>query len=201
MRLHAVKIPDNTVKELVFDRLNQSYQDLNPTLAEVDQGPLLIQLSSPKQVIHLRGHRLSLRPLGNGLHQFHLIAEFEGSGDLSAIIDLMGLDSQFTDTFLIPLQKKKMTGKVKIEHSETGYRITPVSLPKQTQVIIRTGLGGKLVNGCRSLSWLPDAVLDCKNLKRSLTRLTVPLPQGRSYFVAMADLTPQEQDLLAAYLK
>ncbi len=197
--LAAETFPDGITKTLVFDRFNQSYQDFAPKLDPIKQGPLSIQLSSPKQVLSLKSHTLALRRIGDDLHAFQVLATFEGSGNLFADIDLMGLTSQLSDTFFIPLQKRAISGKIKVEKSTEGYHVTVISLPKHTQVHVRTGLASKLVTWCERFSVLPSSLLDCGNLKRSLTHLKIPLPQNKSYFVAYADLSPEEQKHLAQY--
>lgn len=190
---------DRSKAVFAFERLNQTYQDITPEIGEINQGPLRIRLSSQKQVVVLKDHRLSVHPVEGHLYQAHLVVEFEGSGDLMADIDLAGLTGQLSDQFFIPFQKKEIQGTVKVERGEKGYHITPVKFPKQVVVEIRSKLVNRLIEWCGQFSLLPASLLDCGALDRSLTRLKIPIPQDQSYFLADESLTPEERSTLQKY--
>lgn len=189
-----------TARIFVFDRFNKAYEDLAPPLEPIRQGPLTIRLSSPKHVLVLLSHVLQVRPNGDGTHDALLQAEFEGSGDLTADLDLLGLPGRIQDRFLIPLQKKKIHGRVRMDRVAEGYRITPLELPEQVEVEIRTGMGNRLVDWCRRMAQVPLSPLECGGLDRSLSQLEIPMPKDETYVVSEADLTEEERRALDEYL-
>ena len=195
----ARTVPAPSKAVFVFERLNKTYQDIAPEIGEINQRPLRIRLSSQKQVVVLKQHRLSVHPLEGRVHQADLSLAFEGSGDLMADIDLAGLTGQLSDQFFIPFQKKEIQGTVKVERGEKGYHITPVKFPKQVTVEIRSKLANRLIEWCGQFSLLPTSLLDCGALDRSLTRLKIPIPKDQSYFLADESLTPEERSALQKY--
>ncbi len=182
-----------------FDRLNKSYENVAPKIKEAQSGPLIIRLSSPEHQLTLYSHRLEIQPMGgNNIHQIKLSAEIEGRGRLLAEIDLLGLRQTIKDRFQIPRQKKQLTGKVRIDRETAGYRITPIKTPKSISITIHSDLGLQLVLWCNAL---PLPLLDCADLDRVLSQLTLPLPQDKIFFIKNAELRPDEQAALDKYLE
>ncbi len=192
---------DLSPRQFIFERLNRDYRDLAPKIAEIQKGPLVIHLSSPKQVILLRSHRLSLMPTGNGRHRGRLEFEFEGSGDLLANVTFLGINTRLSDRFWIPRQKKAIAGEVRVKRVEAGYHLKALTLPKALDVRIRTGLGSRLVDWCNSMAWLSASMIDCQDLDRALSVATIPLDTNAVYFIPNADLLPEERAELDDYLQ
>src|SRR6186713_2387209 len=71
-----------------FERFNRSYPEVIPEIAPIEQGPLTIQLSSPKSNLTLRSHFLRLEPGPGGSHTAELRVEFLGKGRLVADLDV-----------------------------------------------------------------------------------------------------------------
>ncbi len=187
--------------EFVFDRLNRTYHDVAPGMSPIRRGPLTIRLSSPRHAITLREHHLELEPQGDGLHSMRLEAEFNGAGDLVADLDLAGLQNRLEDKVIIPVQRKSIDGRVRLERDEGGYSVIPVTMPASVELEIRSGLAKRLVNWCDQVSWLSMNILDCRGLDRQLSTVSFPVPQGGTYFLSDADLTPQEHEQVRAYLQ
>lgn len=188
-------------KVFVFDRFNRSYEDLKPEIPPIRQGLLTIRLSSPRHRIVLERHRLQIRPDGGGDHDASVQAEFEGSGDLIADLDLGGLTGRLEDQVEVPPQRKSIRSKVRLEPSEQGYRLTVIDAPEPIVLEVRTGLADRLIQWCQLMSWVPASVLDCTGLNLKLTTITFPLPAGESFFIRSADLTAREREEIDAYLK
>src|SRR6187549_4143111 len=74
-----------------FERFNRSYPEVVPEIAPIVQGPLTIQLSSPKSNLTLRSHFLRLEPGPGGSHTAELRVEFLGKGRLVADLDVAGM--------------------------------------------------------------------------------------------------------------
>lgn len=181
-----------------FERLNKNYENIAPKIKEVQSGPLIIRLSSPEHQLTLHSHGLEIQPVGgNNIHKIKLSAEIEGTGRLLAEIDLLGLRQTIKDRFQIPRQKKQLTGKVRVDRETAGYRITPIKIPKSISIIIQSDLGLQLVLWCKAL---PLPLLDCADLDRVLSQLTLPLPQDKIFFIKNTDLRPDEQAALDKYL-
>ncbi len=190
----------HSTHDFVFDRLNQAYKDMAPKISEIKKGPLTIHLASPKQVIVLHEHVLTVSPLSDRIHSLRLQVDFDGEGDLVANIDLMGISGNLSDRFWIPRQKKEVMAEARIIKTDKGYEIKPIKLPKAVKVRIRTGLSNNLVDWCNGMSLLSPSFLDCQGIERSLTELTVPLHQDRTYFLEASSLTLEEEKSLGQYL-
>jgi hypothetical protein len=188
-------------KVFVFERLNKSYVDVSPEIVPIREGPLTIRLSSPHHVLTLRHHTLKMIPLSDGMHNARLQVEFLGSGDLIADLDLVGLNSKLEDNVTIPLQTKTINGRARLSRSQGGYSIIPVVLPATVELEIQSGIAKRLVGWCDQVSWLPSSILDCNKLDRSLSKVSVPVPQDRSYFLSDSDLTEEERAEIDRYLK
>ncbi len=184
-------------KHLQFDRLNKTYENVAPKIKTVQSGPLIIRLSSPEHRLTLYSHALEIQHGKNDLHQIQLSAEIEGEGRLLAEIDLLGLRQEIKDRFQIPRQKKQIPGKIRVDREATGYRITPIEIPKNVTIAIHSDLGKQLVLWCKAL---PLPLMDCDDLDRMLSQLTLPLPQDKTFLIKNTDLRPEERAVLDQYL-
>ena len=199
--LFSIPIPESqaevSLKHFQFDRLNQDYKNIAPKIKEVQSGPLIIRLSSPKHLLTLHSHALEILRGKDDVHQIQLSAEIEGGGQLLAEIDLFGLGQTIKDRFQIPRQKKQLSGKIRVDREAAGYRITPVKIPKNISVIIHSELGKQLVLWCKAL---PLALMDCDDLDRMLSKLTLTLPQDKPFFIKNVDLRSEERAVLDQYI-
>lgn len=184
-----------------FERFNRSYPEAVPEIAPIVQGPLTIQLSSPKSNLTLRSHFLRLEPGPGGSHTAELRVEFQGKGWLVADVDVAGFTgTRLQDEVLVPAQAATLEGRVKVAREPGAYVVTTEQLPKQIRVKIQSGVGAQIVSFCdRVPTLLRD--LDCDRLKQALSSAVVPLPPaGESYLLEDADLTLQERQQLESYL-
>src|SRR5215210_5417147 len=86
-----------------FERFYRSYPEVIPEIAPIEQGPVTIQLSSPKSNLMLRSHFLRLEPGPGGSHSAELRVEFLGKGWLVADVDVGGLAAtRLQDQVLVP---------------------------------------------------------------------------------------------------
>ncbi len=179
-----------------FDRFNKDYENIAPAIKAVKSGPLIIRLSSPVHRLTLYSHLLEVSPGKDDTYQARLSVEIEGKGQLLAEIDLLGMRRQIQDRFQIPRQKKQVTGEIRVDREAEGYRITPIKIPKAVSITIYSDLGKQLVAWCKVLSL---ALMNCDDLDRMLSELTLSLPQDKPFFVKDAELAPKEQEVLDRY--
>lgn len=184
-----------------FERFNRSYPEVVPEIAPIVQGPLTIQLSSPKSNLTLKSHFLRLEPGPGGSHTAELRVEFLGKGWLVADVDVAGFTgTRLQDEVLVPPQAATLEGRVKVTREPGAYVVTTEQLPKQIRVKIQSGVGTQIVNFCDRIPTLLGD-LDCPRLNQALSSAVVPLPPaGESYLLEDADLTPQERQQLESYL-
>lgn len=185
-----------------FERFNRSYPEIMPEIAPIEQGPLTIQLSSPRSNMTLRSHFLRLEPGPGGSHTAELRVEFFGKGRLVADLDIAGMAAtRLQDDVLVPPQAATLEGRVKVTRDPGAYVITTEQLPKQMRVKIQSGIAGQVVGFCDRIPALLAPDLDCERLNQMLSTATVPLPPaGESYLLEDAELTPEERSQLDAYL-
>jgi len=185
-----------------FERFNRSYPEVIPEIAPIEQGPLTIQLSSPKSNLTLRSHFLRLEPGPGGSHSAELRVEFLGKGRLVADLDVAGMAAtRLQDDVLVPPQAATLEGRVKLTREPGAYVVTTEQLPKQMRVKIQSGIAGQVVGFCDRIPALLAPDLDCERLNQMLSTATVPLPPaGESYLLEDADLTAEERSQLDAYL-
>lgn len=183
-----------------FDRLNRSYQMDDSEVAPVRQGPVTIHLSSPRNTLVVKGHSVSLLPLGDGLHQASVGLDFMGSGDLTAdLVTAAGTSSRLEDLVVMPRQTVRVDARVSFARVAGGWDVTAHSLPPKVKVDIQSRLAGSLVTVCGQMAVFLG--LDCDGLDRSLSRVDVPLPAAGSVFhLPEEELTAEEVARLEAYL-
>jgi hypothetical protein len=189
-------------REIVFPRLNRTYENLVGELPPIQQGPFTVRLSSPRQTVLLRSHRVVLAPGAGGAHAGRLELEILGKGWLVGDVEAAGLTTRLQDELQVPPQTLRLDGRAKIEREADGYRITPLELPKRVEVTIRSGMVNDLVGWCDRLSAMPFSTLDCSGLEHALDKVPVPLPPaGESYLLPDAELRPEDRAALDAYLE
>lgn len=182
--------------EFEFSRLNRVYRDVAGALEPAEAGPFRIELSTPRQEVTLRRHRVRLSPRGGGTHDAEVRAEFRGQGRLDARASVLGLGQGFQDDVTLPDQALAFRARVRIARAREGYLVTALALPAEAEVLIRSRLGTSLVRWCERL-----AVLPCDGLGAALRTAVVPLPPpGRAYLLADTDLSAEDRRRLDEYL-
>jgi hypothetical protein len=190
-----------TPGEFRFARLNRGYREIAPEILPLEEGPLTVRLSSPRNDLIVRSHLLRLEPGAGNSYSAELRVEFMGKGWLVADVEAAGLSTRLEDEVLVPPQAVEMEGRVRLRRVRGGYEVVAEQLPRRMGVRIQSGIGRRIVNFCDRVSALPLTALDCPALEQSLTRAVVPLPPaGESFLLADADLTPQDRQQLDAYL-
>jgi hypothetical protein len=185
-----------------FERLNRGYSEVAPEILPIEEGPVTIRLSSPRNNLIVRNHLLRLEPGAGNSYSADLRIEFMGKGWLVADVEVAGASTRFQDEVLVPPQALEMQGRVRMRRVRGGYEVTPEQLPRRVGVRIQSGVGRKIVNLCDGVSALPFTSVDCASLEQTLTRAVVPLPApGESFLLEDADLTPQDRQQLDGYLR
>jgi|GEM_PF-1665126 len=188
------------VRDFEFPSLNRTYRMDGATMAPVQQGPLTIYLTSPRNALIVRGHTLELQPLGDGTYRGRMTVDLLGSGDLVARIDTgNGGGDPMKDTVVLPRQTVEVSGRVRFHRVPEGWEVTALALPEETEVTIQSRVINSLVTMCEQLAAFLG--LDCGGVGHSLTHVAVPLPPPGTVFLLQAsDLTADEVDLLDGYL-
>ena len=188
--------------EFQFSRFNRSYENLVGDLAPFEQGPIRLQLSSPRHVLVLKSHRLLLTPAADGTHQAELEFEFLGSGWLVGDLFLGETAQRLEDELVVPPQKQRLESRVRIARGQSGYLFTPLTLPSALQVEVRSRLGNQFLRLCDGASLLTLGALDCGGLERAFSRVRVPLPPpGDTYLLPDGELTEADRAALDSYLR
>jgi hypothetical protein len=187
--------------ELRFERLNRVYNEAAPEIQPIEEGPLSVQLSSPRNSLTVISHLLRLEPGAGNSHTADLRIEFSGKGWLVAEVTVAGVGSRLEDEVVVPPQTLEMQGRLRLRKVRGGYEVTPEQLPRQVAVRIQSGIGRRLVDLCDGVSQLPFTAVNCPALEQALSRAVITLPPaGESFLLADAELTPQERQRLDGYL-
>jgi hypothetical protein len=188
-------------RTFTFTQLDRTYTDLVGEVQPIEQGPLTVRPSSPKNSVTLKENRLKLHPEGNGVYSGHLELDIFGKGWMVADVDAGSLSTRFQDELLLPPQTLRFDGKVKVERVEGGYRATALEAPRTFEIALQSKLVQSLLSWCDTASSVPFTRIDCTGMERSLTHVQIPLPgAGGPYFLADTDLTPDERRDLDGYL-
>lgn len=188
--------------ELRFARLNRGYSEVATEIEPVEEGPVAIRLSSPRNSLTVRDHVLRLEPGAGNSQTADLRVEFSGKGWLVADVEVGSFNTRLQDEVVVPPQALEIQGRVRVRKVQGGYEVTPEQLPSRVSIRIQSGLGRRLVELCDSASVLPLADLDCPALQQALTRAVISLPApGESFLLADAEMTPQERQQLDGYLR
>lgn len=186
---------------LTFEGLNHEYHNGAAEMAPVQQGPMVIRLSSPGSAVTLHRHRLTLTPLPDGSHRAWLELEISGHGTVVADLYVSGLASRQEDELTVPAQDHSLEGRVAVARSGDGYRFTALELPATFEVRFESQLAGRLLGTCRALAAVPLMPLDCDALERRLSTAVLPLPPpGESFLLPDALLAEAERSALDRYL-
>lgn len=199
-RTTAAATPATTPARFSFDSLNRTYHFDDSDLAPVRQGPVTIHLSSPRNVLILKDHSVTLVPLSDGTFRASVGVDLLGSGDLVAnLVTAAGTSSRLEDLVVVPRQTVRLDGRVRFSRVADGWDVTALSLPRQVEIDIQSRLAGSLVSLCGQMAVFLG--LDCDGLDRSLSRAEVPLPEpGSVFFLPEEDLSAAEAATLDAYL-
>lgn len=189
-----------TPGQLQFQRLNRTYNEMAPDLMPVTQGPLTINLSSPRNQLTVSKHLIRIEPGPGGSHSADLEIEFLGKGWLIADVAAGPMQTRLQDEVVVPAQRATLQGRVRVRRVEGGYGITPEQLPDRIAVRIESGIGRQLVGVCDGASVL--LALDCPTLERSLSRAVIPLPEvGEEYLLEDTEITAEERAQLDEVLR
>ncbi len=192
---------DTDAETFSFDRVNGVYSNPNPDLEPIHQGPMTVQLRSPANRVELRENRLLLRPNEDGTHNAWLTLELQGEGDLEADLLIGGMTSTMTDKVTLPPQTLLLEGRIRMDRVDGGYRVTAVDLQGEVRLEIRSQLAEGLVTTCSRISILVPLGASCKELERSLSVATVPMPESGTTFLLSDDLlTDSDRQGLDTYL-
>jgi hypothetical protein len=187
--------------DLRFEKLNHAYKDLVSDLPEMRQGNASLRLSSPRQTVILRDHRLHLVAVGPGTFDAVLGIDFLGKGWLVADVTVGTLSQRFEDELVVPTQARTLGARIRIERGQNGYLVTPLTLPASLPIDFHSRLGDQVVDLCNRASMLLLGTLDCSWIERSVTRVDLPLPPaGQPMYLADDDLTPLDRQHLDALL-
>lgn len=188
-------------REFEFPRLNRAYKDLVGEVPEYRDGSLVVRVSSPRQSLVLRSHRLRLEPLADGSYAARLTVEFFGQGWMVADLAFAGIAQRVEDEVQVPVQRIELAARVRIAVEKGGYRFVALELPRQVEVEVRSRLAGQVLALCDGAAVLALGGLDCSGVERRLTRVAAPLPgPGGEFFLAAAELGPAERAALDAFL-
>jgi len=192
--------PTAGARSFQFESLNRSYSMAGADIAPIQQGPITVYLSSPRNVLIVRKNRLVLEPVGDGTYRSWVSIDLLGSGDLIARFDTgTGAGSPMEDRVVLPPQTIDLAGRVRFQRVPSGWEVTALSLPDETEVTIQSRVFTTLVNACEQLSAFLG--LDCGGLQGSLTRVAVPLPEpGSVFLLEESDLTPADVRILDGFL-
>lgn len=188
------------VTRFEFASLNRTYSMEDSAMDPVETGGLTVAMTSPSNVLILKGHRLDLTPAGDGTYRAHMAVDFLGKGDLEADIMSGGrLLSELADEVVVPRQQVELGGRISFLRTSSGWDVTAHELPRQVTLDIRSRLIGQLYTTCASMGVFLG--IDCDGLDQSLSRVDVPLPEAGSVFeLPAALLTAEEVARLDAYL-
>lgn len=192
-------MPDATV-EFRFEKLNRTYTDFVPPIEGMEEGGITVRLASPRQALILRDHRVRLTPRSDGAFDAELELDIQGKGAIVADVTLGAVAETFTDDVIIPLQKLKLAGKVKLRRVAGAYEVTAIELPAKLQIAVQSRTVNQILTLCDNAALLTLGAIDCTGLDRALTRPAVSLPAGQSFTLADGDLSDEDRRQLDALL-
>ncbi len=188
-------------RDFEFAKLNRGYKNLMAEAPEYKNGSLSVRLSSPRQALIVKSHRLHLEPLGDGTFRATLGIEFYGNGWLVADVAYGSVAQKLEDQLFVPPQKIEVPARVRVEREAGGYRFRASELPKQVTVEIHSRLASQIVGLCDGAAILALGQLDCSGVERSLTRVAVPLPgPGGEFFLGNDEIGTEERAALESLL-
>lgn len=199
----AARLPAAEPLTLRLSSLERTWRDTVGEIAPFRQGDLVVTLSSPTQYVTLREVTIELAPdLVDGGHRGTARVQFLGRGQLVADLAMAGAVTRMDDEVTVPLQTRSVTGRFLLAAVPGGFRITPLELPAEVEVEVRSGMAENLVGLCQGMTLLTFGALDCDRLEADLARVRVPLPPvGEPFLVPAGDLAEPERAALEAYLR
>jgi hypothetical protein len=190
--------PTDRGLELAY--LNQTHTDLEVAPVPIREGPLAIQLSSPRHRVTLHRNRLVLSPRPGDDPDAWVEAEFEGAGDLVADIEGGPMATRLRDHVVAPRQVVVLRGKARITRDAESYTLRLLEAPPSVPVRIRSGVISRCVAFCRGLGVL--AVADCGHLERSLSTVQVPLDADQAALrLPRAQLSAADRSYLDRFVR
>lgn len=171
--------------EMRFPKLNRSYSDFVGGLAPIGEEGMSVVLSSPKQTMILRDHRIRLTPLSSAAGDTfagELELDVQGKGQLVADVTIGPIVRHLTDEVVVPPQTLRLASKVRIRRVADGYEVTPEALPERIEVAVQSQTINQILAICDQAATLTLGAVDCSGLERALTRPAVPLPGGGGEF-------------------
>ena len=101
---------------------------------------------------------------------------------------------------VVPPQKLRVAGKVRLRRVAGGYEILPVELPPSISVAIQSPRVNTILTLCDQAALLSLGSIQCTGLDRALTQPSVPLPAGQTFTLHDADLDEADRRELDALL-
>ncbi|MDH3744716.1 MAG: hypothetical protein OES47_06415 [Acidobacteriota bacterium] len=193
--------PEDGVLVLEFPRYNTEYRGLVTDLEPIDRGAVKVELSSPEHELTVLGHRFSLWPGVEGLHDARFEATFSGHGELVAKVHVGSIPANLDDRVTIPEQTKIVDAVVRIAPDPEGYMVTAEELPSHFQVTIESELASSLVSLCGGFSFFLGSRAACDGLETLLQnpRMSMP-PPGTDFLVHRDYFTDAERARIDAFL-
>lgn len=180
-----------------FSKLDRAYTDFVGELAPIGEEGMSVVLSSPKQTMILRDHRIRLTPLGSvagDMFAGELELDVQGKGQLIADVTIGPLVRHLTDEVVVPPQTLRLASRVRIRRVADGYEVTPEALPARIEVAVQSQTINQILALCDQAATLTLGAVDCSGLERSLTRPAVPLPAGGGTFhLGVGELTDADR--------
>lgn len=173
---------------------NTTYEGAATDLQPVQEGPITIHVSSPSYRLTMYRNRFAFTRAGGGVLDATVECEIDGSGQLVAIIEAAGSRNDFSDRLEVPRQTLRLTGKLRLERVENGFKFTVVEAPETLGITIRSAALTQILGTCDALAQLPLLSLSCRGLEQMLTTARVPVPKpGESFVLDDSSLSPSER--------
>ena len=190
--------------EFRFEKLNRPYSDFVGELAPIGEEGMTVRLTSPKQTLVLRSHRVRLIPLavpGDGSFRGEVELDVLGKGALIADVSMGPIVRRLTDEVVVPPQTIRLAGKVRVRRVADGYEILPEKLPERIEVAVQSNTINQILALCDQAAVLSLGTVDCSGLDRALTHPAVPIPAGsQAFLLGDVDLTDDDRARLDALL-
>lgn len=188
-------------RDFAFSALNRGYKNLLAEAPEYRNGAFSLRLSSPRQALIVKSHRLRLEPLADGTFRAQLAVDFYGNGWLVADVAYGTIAQRFEDQLFVPPQHLELPARLKVVREAGGYRFLATELPRQVTVEIHSRLATSVVGVCEGAAILALGQIDCSSVERALTQVAVPLPgPGGEFFLGDAEIAPAERQTLDALI-
>jgi hypothetical protein len=180
--------------------LNRTWTDLAGEAVPVEEGPLRVRLRSPQNRITLHRNRLALAPREGGDDpEARIEADFEGEGELVADVEGGRFSTSFTDRVSAPRQRVRVAGRARVTRDADAYHVALVDESATASVDVRSQAVARVLEFCEEVGWITG--LDCGRLRRSLSRVQVPLGgPARALRLPRDRLGPEERAYLDRFV-